>query len=137
MSLELKLSNHEELWRNLFSRSRHSAPVTNSSWSHNGQQPYPDWTRIVGAQEMTRCWSAYGDSTTLTPVRGRCVRGAYEEAFLMNLHLCRPLHVAVWFCAFPSFLWAQDNSHKLTAMDEFQIQIAADPQISPDGKRIG
>jgi dipeptidyl aminopeptidase/acylaminoacyl peptidase len=31
---------------------------------------------------------------------------------------------------------AQDSSHRLTVMDEFQIQIAADPQISPDGKRI-
>ena len=31
---------------------------------------------------------------------------------------------------------AQDNTHKLTAMDEFQLQLAADPQISPDGKKI-
>src|ERR1700740_1772977 len=33
-------------------------------------------------------------------------------------------------------LWAQDTSHKLTAMDEFQLQLPIDPQISPDGKRI-
>ena len=33
-------------------------------------------------------------------------------------------------------LWAQDASHKLTAMDEFQLQLPSDPQISPDGKRI-
>ena len=33
-------------------------------------------------------------------------------------------------------LWAQDASHKLTAMDEFQLQLPTDPQISPDGKRI-
>src|SRR6202045_2323427 len=33
-------------------------------------------------------------------------------------------------------LWAQDSSHKLTAMDEFQLQLPTDPQISPDGKRI-
>ncbi len=33
-------------------------------------------------------------------------------------------------------LWAQDASHKLTAMDEFQLQLPADPQLSPDGKRI-
>src|SRR5258708_3483448 len=33
-------------------------------------------------------------------------------------------------------LWAQDTSHKLTAMDEFQLQLPTDPQISPDGKRI-
>jgi len=33
-------------------------------------------------------------------------------------------------------LWAQDASHKLTALDEFQLQLPSDPQISPDGKRI-
>src|SRR6266446_1711356 len=33
-------------------------------------------------------------------------------------------------------LRAQDASHKLTAMDEFQLQLPTDPQISPDGKRI-
>src|SRR5260370_25622268 len=31
---------------------------------------------------------------------------------------------------------AQEASHKLTAMDEFQLQLPTDPQISPDGKRI-
>jgi dipeptidyl aminopeptidase/acylaminoacyl peptidase len=31
---------------------------------------------------------------------------------------------------------AQDSSRKLTAMDEFQLQLATDPQISPDGKKI-
>ncbi len=31
---------------------------------------------------------------------------------------------------------AQDKSRKLTAMDEFSIQTASDPQISPDGKRV-
>ena len=31
---------------------------------------------------------------------------------------------------------AQDASHRLTAMDEFQLQTATDPQISPDGKKI-
>ena len=31
---------------------------------------------------------------------------------------------------------AQEASHKLTAMDEFQFQLPTDPQISPDGKRI-
>jgi dipeptidyl aminopeptidase/acylaminoacyl peptidase len=30
----------------------------------------------------------------------------------------------------------QGSTHKLTAMDEFQIQLATDPQISPDGKKI-
>jgi dipeptidyl aminopeptidase/acylaminoacyl peptidase len=38
--------------------------------------------------------------------------------------------------AIPVLVRAQETSHKLTAMDEFQLQIAADPQISPDGKRI-
>src|ERR1700756_6000920 len=33
-------------------------------------------------------------------------------------------------------LLAQEASHKLTAMDEFQNQTAPDPQISPDGKKI-
>jgi dipeptidyl aminopeptidase/acylaminoacyl peptidase len=36
----------------------------------------------------------------------------------------------------PGHLRAQDSSHKLTAMDEFQLQVATDPQISPDGKKI-
>ena len=31
---------------------------------------------------------------------------------------------------------AQDTSRKLTALDEFQLQLATDPQISPDGKKI-
>src|SRR6266487_5905687 len=35
-----------------------------------------------------------------------------------------------------SALPAQDASHKLSAMDEFQIQLPTDPQISPDGKKI-
>jgi dipeptidyl aminopeptidase/acylaminoacyl peptidase len=42
---------------------------------------------------------------------------------------------ASWF-AVPTLSSAQDSSHKLTAMDEFQLQIAGDPQISPDGKKI-
>jgi acylaminoacyl-peptidase len=33
-------------------------------------------------------------------------------------------------------LRAQDASTRLTAMDEFQLQTATDPQISPDGKKI-
>ena len=37
----------------------------------------------------------------------------------------------------PPVIRAQDaSSHRLTAMDEFQIQLATDPQISPDGKKI-
>ena len=33
-------------------------------------------------------------------------------------------------------LRAQDSANRLTAMDEFQLQTATDPQISPDGKKI-
>jgi dipeptidyl aminopeptidase/acylaminoacyl peptidase len=39
------------------------------------------------------------------------------------------------FALSPS-LRAQDASRKLSAMDEFQIQLPTDPQISPDGRRI-
>src|ERR1700687_1916208 len=55
----------------------------------------------------------------------------------MNLHRRVALSVAaVSFLALPALTRAQDSSHKLTAMDEFQLQIASDPQISPDGKKI-
>ncbi|MBI3721851.1 MAG: PD40 domain-containing protein [Fimbriimonas ginsengisoli] len=33
-------------------------------------------------------------------------------------------------------LRAENTGHKLTAMDEFNLQAPADPQISPDGKKI-
>ncbi|MGC1619687.1 MAG: S9 family peptidase [Candidatus Acidiferrum sp.] len=36
----------------------------------------------------------------------------------------------------PFPLHAQEPPHKLSVMDEFQIQLATDPQISPDGKKI-
>ena len=49
-------------------------------------------------------------------------------AFILSSFLCS---------VFPSVIRAQDaSSHKLTAMDEFQIQLPTDPQISPDGKKI-
>jgi dipeptidyl aminopeptidase/acylaminoacyl peptidase len=38
--------------------------------------------------------------------------------------------------AFPAITPAQNAAHKLIAMDEFQLQLATDPQISPDGKKI-
>jgi len=31
---------------------------------------------------------------------------------------------------------AQESANKLTAMDEFQLQLPTDPQISPDGKKV-
>ena len=43
---------------------------------------------------------------------------------------------ALFFCSYPVALPAQETSHKLTVMDEFQLQVPTDPQISPDGKRI-
>src|SRR5207248_7727902 len=46
------------------------------------------------------------------------------------------LLIATLTLASDSNLLAQDASHKLSAMDEFQLQLATDPQISPDGKRI-
>src|SRR5260370_7784100 len=55
----------------------------------------------------------------------------------MNLHLRAALGIATAsLFAFPALIPAQDASHKITAMDEFQLQIAIDPQISPDGKKI-
>src|SRR6516225_4684328 len=56
----------------------------------------------------------------------------------MSLRVCT---AAAWVAAallvvFPNGVRAQDTSHKLTAMDEFQLQLATDPQISPDGKKI-
>src|SRR3989449_184753 len=46
------------------------------------------------------------------------------------------LVAAILTIASSSILWAQDASHKLTAMDEYQLQLPTDPQISPDGKKI-
>ena len=43
---------------------------------------------------------------------------------------------AAFLTVHPSSLRAQESSRKLTVMDEFQIQLPTDPQISPDGKRI-
>src|SRR5579859_8233985 len=43
---------------------------------------------------------------------------------------------AVSFFAIPVPSRAQDSSRHLTVMDEFQLQLATDPQISPDGKKI-
>jgi len=55
----------------------------------------------------------------------------------MNLHWRAALGIAAaTLFAFPTLILAQDSSHKLTAMDEFQLQLATDPQISPDGKKI-
>src|SRR5260370_25942979 len=55
----------------------------------------------------------------------------------MKLHLRAALGIATAsLFAFAALTPAQDAYHKITAMDEFQLQIASDPQISPDGKKI-
>src|SRR5437879_11870535 len=46
------------------------------------------------------------------------------------------LLATIWPIGTSSILRAQDVSRKLTAMDEFQIQLPTDPEISPDGKKI-
>jgi dipeptidyl aminopeptidase/acylaminoacyl peptidase len=51
-------------------------------------------------------------------------------------HAMAALTIAAALFYAPSGVRAQGSAHKLTAMDEFQLQIAADPQISPDGKKI-
>ena len=56
--------------------------------------------------------------------------------------MTRKSHIATFFVVAALILGsvpamrAQDASHKLTAMDEFQLQLPSDPQISPDGKKI-
>ncbi|MCU1241863.1 MAG: putative peptidase [Candidatus Acidoferrum typicum] len=54
----------------------------------------------------------------------------------MKFRLRGALAAAAASLVFPSLIFAQDSSHTFTAMDEFQLQIATDPQISPDGKKI-
>jgi dipeptidyl aminopeptidase/acylaminoacyl peptidase len=56
----------------------------------------------------------------------------------MKSRICaRALVIAAALCcAFPAVTLAQSSARKLTAMDEFQLQLAIEPQISPDGKKI-
>jgi acylaminoacyl-peptidase len=55
----------------------------------------------------------------------------------MKLYCRAALSIAaISLCCLPGLTVAQDSSHTLTVMDEFQIQTAVDPQISPDGKKI-
>ena len=53
-----------------------------------------------------------------------------------RLYVSAMAAAAAFFAMHPSTLQAQEPSHKLTVMDEFQIQLPTDPQISPDGKKI-
>jgi dipeptidyl aminopeptidase/acylaminoacyl peptidase len=53
-----------------------------------------------------------------------------------NYHVSLIALVATLASALPGVLRAQEPSHKLTVMDEFQLQLPTDPQISPDGKNI-
>jgi dipeptidyl aminopeptidase/acylaminoacyl peptidase len=56
----------------------------------------------------------------------------------MKSRICaRALVIAAALCcALPAVTLAQGSARKLTAMDEFQLQLAIEPQISPDGKKI-
>src|SRR5947209_3970364 len=51
-------------------------------------------------------------------------------------HIVSALLIATLTFASSPEVRAQDASHKLSAMDEFQIQLPTDPQISPDGKKV-
>ncbi|HYL61951.1 MAG TPA: S9 family peptidase [Candidatus Methylomirabilis sp.] len=50
--------------------------------------------------------------------------------------LCAVAAVTMTLLAYPRVLSAQGAANKLGVMDEFQIQLPTDPQISPDGKKI-
>jgi len=57
----------------------------------------------------------------------------------MTIKLRLPATFATFFVVlsfYPATSSAQDASRKLTVMDEFQLQLPTDPQISPDGKKI-
>ncbi len=57
----------------------------------------------------------------------------------MTIKLRLPATFAAFFVIlsfYPAASSAQDASRKLTVMDEFQLQLPTDPQISPDGKKI-
>src|ERR1700737_1076385 len=69
------------------------------------------------------------------PLLTRRVRGGRNFMKLRLRALALSIY-AVLILASSLSARAQDNTHKLTAMDEFQLQLAADPQISPDGKKI-
>ena len=56
----------------------------------------------------------------------------FKPRFLMGCTI-----LAVLLPMFPPIIAAQETAaHKLSAMDEFQLQLPTDPQISPDGKKI-
>jgi acylaminoacyl-peptidase len=54
----------------------------------------------------------------------------------LNRCFCAGAFSAALLFSYPAALRAQESSNKLTALDEFQIQLPTDPQISPDGKKI-
>src|ERR1700734_1830196 len=47
-----------------------------------------------------------------------------------------PLTVVVVLLLFPLAGTAQEKADRLEPMDVFRVQVASDPQISPDGKRV-
>ena len=50
-------------------------------------------------------------------------------------HSRLPFTVTVWL-TMSLLVGAQETTNRLTASDIFNLQVASDPQISPDGKRI-
>lgn len=44
--------------------------------------------------------------------------------------------IAILFTFFVTLALGEEKSERLTPMDVFHLQYGADPQISPDGKRI-
>jgi len=48
----------------------------------------------------------------------------------------RPVAAAAFLLLLPLAVTAQELSNRLEPMDVFRVQVASDPQISPDGKRI-
>jgi dipeptidyl aminopeptidase/acylaminoacyl peptidase len=48
----------------------------------------------------------------------------------------RPVGATAYLLLFPLVGVAQENADRLEPMDIFRVQLASDPQISPDGKRI-
>src|SRR5579862_5511063 len=74
----------------------------------------------------------------LTQLPAHCLLPAARRSPRMRsrLYVYALAAAAAFFAVHPSALQAQESSHKLTVMDEFQIQLPTDPQISPDGKKV-
>src|SRR5271169_932277 len=84
------------------------------------------------------CFSTSSLPSNLTQFPAHCLLPAARRFPRMRfkLHASALAATAAFFLVHPSAVQAQEPSHKITVMDEFQIQLPADPQISPDGKKI-